>query len=424
MSKRNFTLLIISLVVLVITIFGWLYFSRPTVPTDGTDTEDTNFLSRFNPFASNPAPTPTPTPLPIDGEGGTATTPETVKLNKVSSVPVAGFTVFEKERFKEVEVPTEFVPALRYADRATGNIYQTFADKLDERKFSNTTIPKVNEAYFGNSGTTVVMRYLKADDKTIQTFVGNLPKELLGADTTEDNALTGSFLPDNITDVSLSSDALKIFYVWNTGENASTAIGTTMDLLSGKKIQIFDSAFTEWLTSWPNSKIITLTTKPAAQVPGHLYTLDLNTKSFTRAMGDINGLTTLTSPSGGLVLYSDNTLALSIYNKNTRSSSSLGVRTLPEKCVWGSASDTVYCAVPTLALGSEYPDLWYQGEVSFIDQIWRIDTSTGVGEIISNPQAIEGGEAIDGIKLMLDNGENYLFFVNKKDSYLWKLNLK
>ena len=33
-------------------------------------------------------------------------------------------------------------------------------------------------------------------------------------------------------------------------------------------------------------------------------------------------------------------------------------------------------------------------------------------------------EKLDGIKLALDAGENYLFFVNKKDSFLWELNLK
>ena len=49
------------------------------------------------------------------------------------------------------------------------------------------------------------MRYLKTDGKTIETFVGNLPKEFLGGDTTSDNEIKGSS-PEDIKDISLSPD--------------------------------------------------------------------------------------------------------------------------------------------------------------------------------------------------------------------------
>ena len=70
-----------------------------------------------------------------------------------------------------------------------------------------------------------------------------------------------------------------------------------------------------------------------------------------------------------------------------------------------------------------YPDIWYQGQVSFADNLWKTNATDGTTTLISDP-ANEKGEEIDGIKLALDENENYLFFVNKKDSYLWKLNLK
>ena len=37
------------------------------------------------------------------------------------------------------------------------------------------------------------MRYLKGDSKTIETFVGTLPKELLGADPNLINETKGAF---------------------------------------------------------------------------------------------------------------------------------------------------------------------------------------------------------------------------------------
>ena len=461
MPKRNLILFIIILAIILLTVLGYVFLSTSSTPT-GT-TQGTNFLAKFLPFGkSTQAPTTVTPPANVSGYTP-PTTPEApiVKLNKVSSIAVAGYTVFQKERFKEmpVVVPatlptdqttsatttpsvpattktntknktvpakptaplTEFVPAVRYVARATGNIYQSFADKIEERKFSSTIIPKVYEAYFGSQGESVIMRYLGTDNNTIETFVGSLPKEILGADTSGNIDIKGSFLPENITDMSISPDALKIFYLFNVG---NSSVGITAGALGDKKSQVFDSPFTEWLSSWPNSKMVTITTKPSSNEPGYMYAINPDKKDLNKILGGINGLTTLTSPNGKLVLYSDSSLTLNIYNINTNSSSLIGLKSLPEKCIWGKNSDVIYCAVPKFINQESYPDAWYQGEISFSDTLWKIDPATGNSTIISDPTSIAGGEDTDGIKLSLDNSENYLFFINKKDSYLWELNLK
>jgi len=456
MSKRNFILLIIIVVITIITLFGYFYFNQGN-NTPGEDNSGTNFISQFNPFGKNTTKPPTDTTPPIDisGDQPNQTGTIEVKLKKVSSMPIAGFTVFSKERLKDVPIvvpevvpatdstippatttkkttkptppQTEFMPALRYVERATGNIYQTFADKIEEKQFSTTIIPKVYEAFFGNKGNSVIMRYLKSDAKTIITFIGTLPKEVLGGDTTGSNEIKGVFLPENIKDLSLSSDYNNIFYMFLSGNNLENrVIGTTFNLLNNKKIQVFDSPFTEWLSSFPNNKMITFTTKPSSQIQGYMYALDPTNKNynFHKILGDINGLTTLISPNGKLVLYSNDNLSLYIYHTDTKVSDILGVKTLAEKCVWNKTSDVVYCGVPKSIINGQYPDSWYQGEVSFSDQIWKIDIKTKNTTLIADPVVINGGEDIDSIKLALDDGGNYLFFVNKKDSFLWELNLK
>jgi hypothetical protein len=450
MSKRNLKLFIIILVIIVIIVFGFLYFSNTGTISPTGETQGINFISQFFP-SSKPATQTTDTTPPAD-ISGFEPTPEAetpaFRLTKVSSMPIAGFGIFMKERFKEIptivppviqaeqtaientittttEKPTapstEFISAVRYVDKISGNIYQTFADKIDERKFSGTVIPEVREAYLANNGESVIMRYLKSDRKTIETFVGNLPKEFLGADTTGSNEVNGSFLPENITDLSVSPDNSKLFYLFNTG---NTAVGTILDPLTNKKSQIFDSSFTEWTSFWPNKNIITLTTKPSANVLGYIYTVDVNKKDLTKVLGGINGLTTLTSPNGKLVLYGNNNLNLSVYNINTREVNTLGIKTLPEKCVWNKTSDGIYCAVPKFIDAKEYPDSWYMGETSFSDKIWTINITNEKTIIISDMTSNIGTENMDAIKLALDEAENYLFFVNKKDSYLWKLDSK
>lgn len=458
MSKRNFTLLIIFIVIALSIGFGFLYFYKSNTSTTTTGVQDTNFVSKFFPFLKSASQTTTTTPItPVDISGyenSTVTETAKLKLTKISTMPVAGYGVFLKERFKEVpivttstpvvsasETPvtlpatkkgkvatvkptppaTEFVPALRYVEKTTGNIYQTLVEKIEERKFTTTIIPAVHDAYFGNKGESVILRYLKTDDKTIETFAGILPKEILGGDTTVNTEIKGSFLPENLPDLSISSDALSMFYLFNIGDGT---VGITSGLMGEKKAQIFNSPFTDWLSQYPNSKMVTLTTKPSSSVPGYMYAIDPAKKDFNKVLGNINGLTTLTSPNGKIVLYSNDTLTLNLLDLSTGGSTLLGLKTLPEKCVWGKNSDAVYCSVPKYVDQLGYPDVWYQGEVSFADQIWKIDATTGIATIIADPVSLQGGEDVDGTKLSLDDGENYLFFVNKKDSYLWKLDLK
>lgn len=425
MTRRNFVLLLI--VLLTITTFALYYLAssdRPGGPEDRGG--GTNFFSEFNPFRSSPRPPQTQTPA----EDSTITLPDTQAVFKrVSSMPIAGYGIFKKERLKEVQVPapegaskptppqTELVSAVRYVARENGNIYQTFIDSLDERKFSDTIISKVYEAYIGNNGQSVVMRYLQADEITIETFIGALPKEVLGADT-RNIQIKGTFLPENIKDVILSPDKLKLIYL-APGTDGVTI--STINFPDNKRAPILNSAFTEWQLSWPNPKMIALTTKPSALAPGYIYSLDSATKKLSRLFGEISGLTTLGSPDGKLVLYSGSDLSLQLYEVATQSFRALGLRTMPEKCVWSKNSALIYCAVPRTIESVLYPDAWYKGEVSFSDQIWKIDVLTGATEIILDPETVT--VELDGIKLGLDNDEKYLFMVNKKDSYLWELNL-
>src|SRR3989344_6671584 len=140
MSKRNKNLLIILLIALAILAFFWFTRENPGTLAPG-ETPSTNFWSQFNPFKPS---TPTPgapaepgdtTDIPTAGED------QELRLRRVSNMPVAGYTVYQKERYVEVPPPlitaeggtppnavappeTEFAPALRYVARATGNIYQ------------------------------------------------------------------------------------------------------------------------------------------------------------------------------------------------------------------------------------------------------------------------------------------------------------
>ncbi|KKS45005.1 MAG: hypothetical protein UV08_C0011G0003 [Parcubacteria group bacterium GW2011_GWA2_42_18] len=437
MTKKLIIILIIISIVAAVLWVGFLIVLGPKTfqPLEEEGDGFREFPSLGGTRQSAPEEETAPvTPSSPSGQ----TTPETVapvalpKLWQITRNPTAGLTSLEKERpiiQGESEIQegtttakekTEEFALVRYAERATGHVFEVFADQTESRRVSNTTIPYVQEALFGNRGESVVLRYVGNDEKSIESFSGTLPKEIEGGDSTLE--LKGGFLQTNSQALSVSPDTLKMFYMYPFGDGV---VGVTSDLSGAKKTQVFDSAFTEWLAQWASTRIIALQTKPSWSIPGYLYALDTQTKNTTRVLGNIQGLTSLMSPNGKLALFSRSTqkgFKLAVYDLEKNQTTDLNAVTLPEKCVWLADSINLYCSVPVSLPTGEYPDDWYKGLTGFTDAVWKVNIKTLVFDLISSPLQ-EVSADIDGINLTLSPKNDYLFFINKKDSSLWGLKL-
>lgn len=302
---------------------------------------------------------------------------------------------------------TEIAPSIRYVEKKNGHIYKMFLDTKFKEKISNSTIPGIHEAFFDKSGDSVIYRYL-SNDKVISTFMATLGKP------------KGDFLPQNITNLSVSPDKDKFFYLVKN-ENGST--GTTGLFNETKRDGVFVSPFTEWLSEWTNNKGIYLTTKPSYSAEGSIFLLNTSNKTLSKIFGGVPGLTTSVNKSGSLILYGASTPKgpeLGVFDINRNETRKLNLFGLPEKCVWSNDNINIYCALPNLITGSQYPDVWYQGLVSFDDYFAKINTQTGDKIVIANSS---NETPADGISLFLDNTESNLFFTNKKDYTLWGLKL-
>ena len=181
----------------------------------------------------------------------------------------------------------------------------------------------------------------------------------------------------------------------------------------------------ELLPQFVNGRTVALTTKPEQNIPGFLYFVDTSSGGIRKILGNINGLSSLTSPDAGQVLYltEDSDAILSIYNIKAKSARTLTPITFPEKCVWSKKDlNVIYCAVPRESLGGNSLISWYKGLVSFSDDIWKYDIKNNTADIAENLSA-ESGEPIDVVKLLLSDSEQYLVFINKRDNTLWSLDL-
>lgn len=333
-------------------------------------------------------------------------------LRQISDSPVAGGISFKRND----------LTVIRFVDRGTGHIFETNDRSLENTLISNTTIPKVPESVWSKNGQTVILRYLDEDNKSILSFSANILTATTSQDVSKNKK--SAFLPSNIEQLSANPSGDKIFYLINGVEGS---VGSVSEVNGSKKKIIFQSPIKEWLISWMNDKTITLATKPSFNVPGHLFFLDVKTGVMDKIMTGVNGLTALVSDNAKNILYSESvggSVKLKYRNLTNGDDKDFSFKTLPEKCVWSKTEAFVaYCAVSIAIPNGEYPDGWYQGLISFTDGVWRVNAKTGSSELVFDIQK-ETDIDIDIMNPFLSDGDEYLFFTNRKDLTLWSLAVK
>ncbi len=431
MSKTSKIFIIIFITLGVITLGYYLFFNKSAQ----VDRPAESLYKKFNPFGisenvNNPNDSTNTENLT---ENPTTQSNANSNLRQITSFAIAGGTFFESQRKiptpeKEISVTTnrgetkvdpkkeiiikvpdkyETIPAIRYVERATGHIFQMDLDNSAISKVSNTTIPSIYEAIFDSKAMSVIYRYISGD-KTISSYLATL------------GGSNGEFLQEDIIDLNTSVDKTKLFYLIKTSNGVT---GFIRNYIDGKNTQVFTHSFSEWLSQFVSDKKIYLTTKPSYAVLGQFYSLNVQNGTISKLFGGVAGLTTLANNDGSIVLFGTSQAEgpkLGLFNPSTRAMDQLDVYGLPEKCVWGKDNVNIYCAVPKKIVGTQYPDVWYQGLVSFNDYFIKINSATKSVSTIENSS---DSSAVDATKLFMDKEEGTIFFTNKKDGTLWSLKI-
>ncbi len=355
-------------------------------------------------------------------EGTPGITGEEPMFKQLSKESVAGFTT----------ISNGGKTLVRYVLRENGNVHEIDVKTGVDTQLTNTTIPRIYEAFFGNQGNTVILRYLRHDytTDTIVTYLGDIQPATDGQ-TVGSLKKSTDVLPDNITAVSISPNGTNMLYLRTIPEGISATIVSLGAFLSPR--EVFRNSFREWAPQLFDNGTILLTTKPSALVPGFSYVYDNVKKTLTRIVREKNGLTTFGDPLGGRILFSENIAGnslLGIYIEKGAASeegtinheAAVSLTTLPEKCAWGPIYRTLYCGSAPNSSRSQLPDDWYQGLISINDMFWKVNTDNTDVTFIADPKkAIE--KNFDVTLPLVDSNEQYLFFVDKYDDSLWSMRL-
>jgi hypothetical protein len=401
MTDKKTKIIIIAIIALLfLALIVFLVLNSRKAPEEKTIWQTIFPKSKERPFSPQ-----TPPQQPAEpGKTEPITQPER-NLIQLTDTEVSG-AVFHKESQK-----------IRYIEKSTGYLYEIGSRGEERKQLTISTIPKIFEVKWSDDGDYAALKYFEDSENGLLDSAKIFLAEFPATSTEKATTTKGAFLPLDTLDLAVSPTGNRIFYLLdgNPGRGIITSFSTQ------RPKQIFQTSFTEYLLDWPKDDLITLLTKPSASVPGYFYGLNPKTGKLTRFLGDIAGLTAVHSPLNSKILYGkskDKEFETEIYDANTKNSSNLALKTLPEKCLFSKTEeDKIYCAMPKAIPAGEYPDDWYKGKVSFSDALWKINLTNGSAKIILDP------EDLDIVNLFTDSDENFLFFQNKKDGTLWSLKI-
>ena len=239
---------------------------------------------------------------------------------------------------------------------------------------------------------------------------------------------TTTALPSDITYLSWDSLSERIVYIQRKKPEEILFSTAKPDGTDTKELSAISEKGRVSLTPVPGSPIIAYWPQSANTKISPLTHINLSTKEKTEIFAGKYGADYLYAPNGERILLSWSTekggskMTLATLNKYGGQYKDLGIPTLASKCVWNKTATTVYCAVPTgMTQTTVMPDDYINGKFLTVDSFWKVDIESGKKERVVELSDIQ--ERFDATNLFIDSSEQYLFFVNKNTSTLYRITL-
>ena len=160
-----------------------------------------------------------------------------------------------------------------------------------------------------------------------------------------------------------------------------------------------------------------LKTRSSYAIPGFLYMISPSGSNFSKIIESL-GLDAVWNKDGSGIIYNNSDLDLFYLDIKAGINKSLGIKSVAEKCAFGKTqSNVVYCAIPKNINEANYPDEWWQGKISFEDNIVSVDTTNLDLILYAKTQS-------DIVNPVLLENDSYMLFKDRNTGELWSLKLK
>ncbi|NTV41381.1 MAG: hypothetical protein HGA61_03860 [Candidatus Moranbacteria bacterium] len=324
------------------------------------------------------------------------------RIMAVSKEPVLG-AVIDKKTEK-----------IYFYSALNGTVWQADSDGFNLTQISDTKLSGIIEAAWSPDRSGVLTTFDKNGKKIFFSY-DNLKK-------------TATKLNEGIDMVSWDSLGTKIIYKYYDAKTKRRNLSVANTDGSNWRVLLDNLVFKKIsISSVPLSAMVSFWNFPDSTEESVLQSVPLTGGETKKIFQGRFGGDYLWSPDGSSVLVSSSanknskTVMLGIIDSQGRYSD-LNIPTVVSKCVWSIDNKTVYYALPGgIPEGAIMPNDYQSEKFTTQDTFWKIDVSNGSKERIVELSDIQG--EYDLSKPFLSATEGALFFVNKVDEKLYKIDL-
>ena len=311
-------------------------------------------------------------------------------------------------------------------EQGEGNRYRISTSPYSISKVGGGEFIKVKKAEIFSNNSSLLLYENPIDETSIKS-------SFVAFNSTISSDQPQSFEDDIIT--TRNENTLLFFTKKINNENVGFLVD--VDRPSNTKV-VWRSGFSSWIPRWERGSLILIQTPISKFTKGYSYlinTLEEGLPIFRPV-----------EPRFGGGIYFDESSEYYIAHESrvnnffgesfVRGGDDINIKiplTLPEKCDGFNA--VFICGLPDTipkktisGYDTIYPDSWYQGDLLLNDAIYIIDGLTGSINILLSPEQddyddLTGNIALDVINPYITDQGEYLFFINKHDSSLWRLRI-
>lgn len=294
-----------------------------------------------------------------------------------------------------------------------GTVWDIDSKGKNKKQISNKSLPGLQSVSWSPDGTRVITSFLQNGKNDFFVY--------------DYQTKQGTKLKENLDTVKWDSIGAKIIYKYfDQKTNQRTLNVANPDGADWKTLA--DIPFKNLtIASVPQTSLVSFWNTPAAADETVLQVVGISGGNVEKIFSGKFGVDYLWSRDGNSALVSSlnekngKKITLGIIKRNGEYQD-LNIPTMVSKCVWSADNKTVYYALPgEIPENSILPDDYMARKFYSADTFWKVDVTTGKKERISELNNIK--EKYDVSKPFLFEGETKLFFINRIDRNLYKIEL-
>lgn len=321
------------------------------------------------------------------------------KIDNITSDRVVGYTMGPNK------------DTIRYVDAVDGRVWTMTLRGTNREILTQETSGVPVSVRWSRDGESAILKY--ADGKIrVKNFTNNVVSDLRSG----------------MDDVIWAQTTGKILYKYYDEKSKERSLNISDENgTNWKKIADLQFRYVSF-EQIPASIFALYWPQGSADISTELYSVNtINADDGGRKIFEgLKGADFLASPRGDKILVSslkkDGAMTLGVLDISGGNYIDLQVPTMTSKTVWSQNGQYVYYAQPIdVPENAKMPDDYSKGLVKTHDTFYRLEIATGKKERIVELDEIK--EKLDATDLRLAPSEDVLFFVNRIDGLLYRINL-